>query len=252
MVFASELFRTASFVFGALWLVASRDGRAAALRPGFLLSLGSRAVGSLALTLLTVTLWLPRTRFDVLGALPQRLLDATCPRPLRRARDACCALVAALIAAARAALHPLPHGLQLAAAATAAADSRGGMPPIGVAALSLLVCILNNDLRLHVIGRMQVGLFWVGIVVQFLSSERPPVAADVALLPRRDGPARAVQPQLSWADVEVAEPLGSGSYATVYAAKWSGTRVALKCWIDDGGSDERCVHLDNAVRLRLR
>ena len=263
VVFASELFRAASFAAGSLWLVASRDGRAAALRPGFLLSLASRAVGSLAHTLLTVRLWLPRTRFDVRGALPQRLLDATCPRPLRRLRDASCALIAALIAAARAALRPLPHGQQLVAAAAAATDTRGGMPPIGVAALSLLIAIMNNDLRLHSIGRMQVVLFWVGAVVQFLSSEDPtPAAADLLLPSRRDSvdcfggsSARATQPQLSWADVELEEPLGNGSYATVYAAKWSGTRVALKCWIDDGGSDERVeakVLAEAALLMELR
>ena len=138
------------------------------------------------------------------------------------------------------------------------------MPPSGVAALSLLIAILNNDLRLHSIGRMQVGLFWVGIVIQFLSSEDPaPLAVDVPLLPRRDsvdcafggGSGRAVQPQLSWAEVEIQESLGNGSYATVYAAKWSGTRVALKCWIDDGGSDERVeakVLAEAALLMELR
>ena len=258
IVFAPELFRTGSFVFGTLWLVATRDGLDACLSPRFLVGLAVRACASMALTLLTVAMWLPRTRFDVdTRGLPPALLDATCPRPLRRARDATCAAVAAAAAAVRAAVNPLPHGAQLAAAT--AAGSRGGMPPFGVAALSMLIGILNNDLRMHSLGRLQVALFWAGVAIQAFTSGAPPSADQHPAWPaeaQSDGWARTAaavaagsQPRLSWSDMEPEELLGSGSYATVRAARWRGTGVALKCWLDDGGDDDESAVLAEAALL---
>jgi hypothetical protein len=261
VVFAPELFRTASFVFGALWLVATRDGVDACFSPRFLASLALRAFISMALSMLAVAMSLPHTRFDGgTSALPPALLDATCPRPLRRARDACCAAAAATAAAVRAAVNPLPHGAQL-AAATAAGSSHGGMPPIAVFALSLLIGILNNDPRLYALGRLQVGLFWGAIAIQVFASDAPPstdehpsswpadAQADCLRMAGGGRGLEASQPRLSWADVESEELIGSGSYATVRAARWRGTGVALKCWLDDGGDDDESAVLAEAALL---
>jgi serine/threonine protein kinase len=96
---------------------------------------------------------------------------------------------------------------------------------------------------------MQGGLFWASFALNIVSAfgasrsdaDAPPLLLSAAAAAggcegdgEGDGGGAGVQARLSWSDVEVGEILGAGSYASVYAARWRGTDVALKCWLRDG------------------
>jgi serine/threonine protein kinase len=96
------------------------------------------------------------------------------------------------------------------------------------------VTILNNDVTLTAVGRMQTTLFWVSIALSLLTAPRPerrtlPLPAGSAV--SGDGSSDDPSPQLAWADVETGDLLGQGSFAAVYAARWRGSDVALKCFL---------------------
>jgi serine/threonine protein kinase len=246
LVFAPEVARAALFMTGAILLVGAHDGAAAATSPLFLAELALRAAGGFALTMLTVTLSLSPL-VDAPAALPPGLLDAACPAALRPARDAACALAAAAAHVARDMAPGLPR--------------RGAHQVTGMAALSALLCILHSAApTLATIGRLQMLLFWATLALSALSGDEAAAGGDAALAALQqargasqrsshnaDGYAAAAaeaaaaaaacaQPELTWQDVSLGEPLGHGSFATVYAAQWRGTRVALKCWTDRGGA----------------
>ena len=102
VVFAPELFRNLGFFCAAVAAVAVRDGSAAAASPAFLSALALRSVASFVLSMLAVTVTTAPLHVAVIeNALPAGLLDATCPRPLRGARDFVCSAMLAVCAALR-------------------------------------------------------------------------------------------------------------------------------------------------------
>ena len=225
LLFMPELFRTCFFIVGAIRLVGSTDGRAAASSPQLVAGLLLRGIFSLFVTLVSVSFTMSPA-FDHEAALPPDTLDRTCPRLLRPLRDTCCAAAAAVAYQLNERLGWKSQYLQLR----------------GMTALAALIAQLNGISTLHAIGRYHHVLLLFSVSVTLLMGESAQDEQSVqkaAPQPAADSP--ATSPALSWSDVELGAHLGSGSFGHVYAATWRGTRVALKWWIsaapEVGGSD---------------
>ena len=260
VVFAPELFRNLGFFCVAVGAVASRDGSATAASPAFLVPLALRTAASFMFTMLAVTVTTAPLHVAVIeNALPPGLLDATCPRLLHGARDMACSAMLAICAALR--LQPQRLGNIAGLASGAGSDftkSEAVLPGAsftGVAALSVVINIINADVSLHAIGRMQ-GLLTVAVIVLMLSS--PHGASEPALPPSAaENLDDTEHLHLSWDDVVRGKVLGSGGFGSVYAARWRGTDVAIKFWVSkkhdetDEQGEERLIH-EAAVLMRLR
>ena len=258
VVFAPELFRNLGFFCASVAAVAARDGSAAAASPAFLVALALRTAASFSLTMLAVTVTTAPLHVAVIeNALPPGLLDATCPRMLCRARDTVCSAMLAICAALR--LQPQKLG-NIAGLATSSDFTKSeavlpGASFTGVAALSVVINILNADVSLHAIGRMQ-SLLTVAVIALMLSS--PHGVVDVVLPPPpAENLVDTEHLHLSWGDVVRGEVLGTGGFGSVYAARWRGTDVAIKFWVSklydetDEEGERRLIH-EAAVLMRLR
>ena len=259
VVFAPELFRNLGFFGAAIAAVAARDGSAAAASPAFLVALALRSLASFALAMLAVTVTTASLHVAFIeSALPAGTLDATCPRPLRDARDTVCSALLAICAALRLQPHKLGNiaGYASNEDFTKSEAVLPGASFTGVAALSVVINIINADVSLHAIGRMQ-SLLMVTVIVLMLSSPHgiiepasPPFSAEELVDDRE-------HLHLSWDDVGKGEVLGSGGFGSVYAARWRGTDVAIKFWVSavhketDEQGEERLIH-EAAVLMRLR
>ena len=259
VVFAPELFRNLGFFCATIAAVAARDGSAAASAPAFLATLALRTAASFTLTMLAVTVTTAPLHVAVIeNALPDGLLDVTCPRLLRGARDTVCSAMLAICAA----LHLQPQKLgNIAGLASTSADftkSEAVLPGAsftGVAALSVVINIINADVSLHAIGRMQ-GLLTVAVIALMLSSPHG-VIELVLPPPPAENLVDTEHLHLSWGDVVRGEVLGTGGFGSVHAARWRGTDVAIKFWVSklydetDEEGEQRLIH-EAAVLMRLR
>jgi tRNA A-37 threonylcarbamoyl transferase component Bud32 len=243
VVFLPELARALAFVALALVSTWGADGRAAALAPSFLCGLLARAAAGFAASMLGVAAVASRYSVDAAAAMPPQLLNALCPAPLRGARARVCAAAAAAVAAAR-----------RAAGMPARRSGSGDGRPTGVAAFSVAVTItLNEHPTLRAIGRIQVGLFVVGIALSLLGSSHGLEEMDAAH-PDGVSPSRAVAvaPTLSWEEVQLEEALGHGSFATVFMARWRGTPVAVKRWRSSCAVGAERITLEAELIMALR
>ena len=261
VVFAPELFRTILFICAATAAVALQDGWAEALKPAFLTALVLKSFASFALALLAVTITTAPLHTTVIeAALPAGLLDASCPRVLRGVRDAVCTALFAFCAALH--LHQLGgvRGFAGYDATSFEAFVRGAYFT-NVAALSIVVNIINGDISLSSIGRMETLLSLVFMLFMLFSpqggalesSSLPADTADTSDVEERE----RQQLQLSWEDVERGEVLGAGSFGTVIAARWKGTDVAIKLWVPtphDSSDDQSEMRLlsEAALLMKLR
>lgn len=259
VVFAPELFRTVFFIAAAIAAAALQDGWAEALKPAFLTALVLKSFASFALALLAVTITTAPLHATVIeAALPAGLLDASCPRPLRGVRDTVCTAFFAFCAALH--LHQ-PGGNQRGFAGYDATSFEAfvrGAYFTNVAALSIVLNIINGDISLHSIGRMESWLTLVFMLFMLFSPQvevlDPPALPNTAAT---DDLEERERQQLSWEDVERGEVLGAGTFGTVIAARWKGTDVAIKLWVPtphDSSDDQSETRLlsEAALLMRLR
>ena len=257
-MFAPELFRTVFFIGAAIAATALQDGWVEALKPAFLTALVLKSFASFALALLAVTITTAPLHATVIeAALPAGLLDASCPRPLRGVRNIVCTALFAFCAALH--LHQL-GGVQRGFAGYDATSFEAfvrGAYFTNVAALSICVNIINGDISLHSIGRMESWLTLVFMVFMLFSPQREPPSLPADAVDTSNFEERERQQLLSWEDVERGEVLGAGTFGTVIAARWKGTDVAIKLWVPtphDSSDDQSETRLlsEAALLRRLR
>ena len=195
----------------AIAATALQDGWVEALKPAFLTALVLKSFASFALALLAVTITTAPLHATVIeAALPAGLLDASCPRPLRGVRNIVCTALFAFCAALH--LHQL-GGVQRGFAGYDATSFEAfvrGAYFTNVAALSICVNIINGDISLHSIGRMESWLTLVFMVFMLFSPQGEPPSLPADAVDTSNFEERERQQLLSWEDAERGEVLAGG------------------------------------------